>query len=275
MCFRLPDGCSILQAEISAIRRAAKWLTFHRIFDFDILIITDSQAAIKSLTWMYTTSSLVQECLESLNEMARHTNVTPMDALDMDPWQLHNVDERGTTLSEEDITPFCGLPSVCWEAYWGQLLECAQQRWSLEPTCFSSRGLWPRLDLGRTGCYWDSQEHILGLLCRLSPDIALSGTAGDAGLPLTTSVEVVMTWRRQCYISLVLVGRWRTFVLGFCREGSSMTCPNLYSQFGPPSYPYFSFSLFDSSSSLTSITEFNRTHVSCDSFFPFNSSSPT
>ncbi|GBP08776.1 Retrovirus-related Pol polyprotein from type-1 retrotransposable element R1 [Eumeta japonica] len=31
MCFRLTDGCSVLQAEISAIRRAAKWLMFYRI----------------------------------------------------------------------------------------------------------------------------------------------------------------------------------------------------------------------------------------------------
>ncbi|GBP01632.1 hypothetical protein EVAR_73663_1, partial [Eumeta japonica] len=33
----------ILQAEISDIRRAAKGMTFYRIFDFDILIITDSE----------------------------------------------------------------------------------------------------------------------------------------------------------------------------------------------------------------------------------------
>ncbi|GBP10771.1 hypothetical protein EVAR_74178_1 [Eumeta japonica] len=76
MCFKLPDGCSILQAEISAIRRAAKWLMFYRIFDFNILIITDSQAATKSLTGMYTISGFVQEFRSSLNEMARHTNVT-------------------------------------------------------------------------------------------------------------------------------------------------------------------------------------------------------
>ncbi|GBP00076.1 hypothetical protein EVAR_91121_1 [Eumeta japonica] len=54
MCFRLTDGCSVLQAEISAIRRAAKWLMFYRILGTDILIITDSQAAIKSVWRCHT-----------------------------------------------------------------------------------------------------------------------------------------------------------------------------------------------------------------------------
>ncbi|GBP98105.1 Thioredoxin domain-containing protein 9 [Eumeta japonica] len=59
-----------------SIRRAAKWLTSYKIFDCDILIITDSQAAINSLTGVYTTFSLIQQCRASLNEMAKHTNVT-------------------------------------------------------------------------------------------------------------------------------------------------------------------------------------------------------
>ena len=32
MCFKLPDECSILQAEIMAILRAVKWLRYHKIY---------------------------------------------------------------------------------------------------------------------------------------------------------------------------------------------------------------------------------------------------
>ena len=75
MLFRLPDDCNILQAEIMAILRAVKWLRYHKIYGRDIMIITDSKTAIKSLMYVYTTSELVHECRTSLNAMARHSNI--------------------------------------------------------------------------------------------------------------------------------------------------------------------------------------------------------
>ncbi|GBP98419.1 hypothetical protein EVAR_72004_1 [Eumeta japonica] len=116
------DGCSVLQAEISTIRRAAKYLMFHRIFEFDILIETDSQAAIKSLTGMYTTSILVQECRASLNEMVRHTNVTLK-------WVRGHGSDRGNDT---------GLSlSACWRRIGLSFLKRAQQRWFLRRVTFS------------------------------------------------------------------------------------------------------------------------------------------
>ena len=75
MRFRLPDDCNILQAEIMAILRAVKWLRYHKIYGRDIMIITDSKTAIKSLMDVYTTSELVHECRTSLNGMACHSNI--------------------------------------------------------------------------------------------------------------------------------------------------------------------------------------------------------
>ncbi|GBP92549.1 hypothetical protein EVAR_68003_1 [Eumeta japonica] len=72
----LPDGYTILQAEVSAVNRASRWLTFYSSFGYDILIITDSQATIKSVTGMYVSiSSLAQECQAHLNKRERHANV--------------------------------------------------------------------------------------------------------------------------------------------------------------------------------------------------------
>ncbi len=71
MSFKLPDDCNILQAEVSAIKRAVKWLRYHKIYGKDIVIGTDSRSAIKVLTDVFTTSNLVHECRTSLNEIAR------------------------------------------------------------------------------------------------------------------------------------------------------------------------------------------------------------
>ncbi|GBP12692.1 hypothetical protein EVAR_74051_1 [Eumeta japonica] len=224
MCFRLTDGCSVLQAEISAIRRAAKWLMFHRIFEFDILIVTDSQAAIKSLTGMYTTSSLVQECRASLNEMARHTNVTLK-------WVRGHGSDRGNDTADElarrgqpcrrrTSRPSADCPSlhaggVLGFPFWNG--HSRDGHWSPRVLSRGACGLvwtWEG-----QGCYWDFLEHILGWLCLLSQDTALSH-ARRLGLPYND-------FCRSCHDEdeeetvLHLLGTCRALgasVLGFCGE---------------------------------------------------------
>ena len=48
--------CSILQAEISAIKRTVNCLMYYRVFGVDIQNCTESQAAIKSLSGVFPTS---------------------------------------------------------------------------------------------------------------------------------------------------------------------------------------------------------------------------
>ncbi|GBP01894.1 hypothetical protein EVAR_71713_1 [Eumeta japonica] len=185
-CIKLPDGCGILQAEISAIRRAAKWLTFHRIFDINILIITDSLAAIKSLTGMYTASSL-----------ARHTNVTLK-------WVRGHGSDRGNNTADELAkrgrhvrrrTPFCGLPlSACWRRIGLPFWNGHSKDGHLSISVLSRGACGVVWTWEEQGCYWNFLEHILGWLCRLSPDTALSGTTQDVWVYLTTtSAEVIIT----------------------------------------------------------------------------------
>ncbi|GBP08348.1 hypothetical protein EVAR_73545_1 [Eumeta japonica] len=131
MCFILPNDCSILQAEISVVRRAVKLLTSYRIFDYDILIATGSQAAIKTLTGMYFTSSLDQEHLASINEMAEFANVSLK-------WVCgHRFNCNQLVLGEGNHPSGEGYHALLWtvpfyrlKACRDILLERAQSNWS-------------------------------------------------------------------------------------------------------------------------------------------------
>lgn len=68
-------GCTIFQAEISDIKILENWLRYNRISGMYIRTYTDSQAAIKSLIGVYTTSSLYQHCRASLCDISRHFTV--------------------------------------------------------------------------------------------------------------------------------------------------------------------------------------------------------
>ncbi|KNC22178.1 hypothetical protein FF38_01852 [Lucilia cuprina] len=71
--FMLNDDCSVLQAEILAIKRAINWMRYYRICNVNIRICTDSKPAIKSPSGVYTTSRLVREYRVSLDEMVNHS----------------------------------------------------------------------------------------------------------------------------------------------------------------------------------------------------------
>lgn len=187
--FRLPDGCSVLQAEISAIKKAAKWLAYYRIRSEDIRIVTDSQAAIRSLTGVYTTSGLVRECQSSLNEVAEHSNLTLL-------WVRGHCDNPGNIVADglaregadrraEDIDQFCGLPlSACWGRIDGALVAIAQERWSSEPTCSIARTLWPRIDQRRTNILTRfARTRLRNLVAVITGHCAMGNHARRLGLP--------------------------------------------------------------------------------------------
>ena len=84
--YRLPDSCSVFQAEVTAILLAVRWLLNSKIFPETILIYSDSQAAIKSLASVATTSKLVLECRASLEEMARQAGGVQRKPGDLHGW---------------------------------------------------------------------------------------------------------------------------------------------------------------------------------------------
>ena len=65
--YRLPDTCSIFQAEILAAEMAAELALTDRTYNSQINLFVDSQAAIKAISATSTYSPIVQEYKESLS----------------------------------------------------------------------------------------------------------------------------------------------------------------------------------------------------------------
>ena len=65
-CFRLPNYCTVFQAEINAINEAALYLASIESYKY-VRVFIDSQAAIKALASRDVKSKLVMETIRSLN----------------------------------------------------------------------------------------------------------------------------------------------------------------------------------------------------------------
>ena len=73
--FRLPDHCSVYQAEVMAIVEAMKFLQSKRPREQNIFLFSDSQAALRALDSSFTNSKTIAECRKFLNEMATHYRI--------------------------------------------------------------------------------------------------------------------------------------------------------------------------------------------------------
>ena len=72
--FRLPDYCTVFQAELSAIEDACNYLLSQN--NMNIIIWTDSLSSIQALTSNTSRSTTVNNCYNSLQNLATHNNVT-------------------------------------------------------------------------------------------------------------------------------------------------------------------------------------------------------
>ena len=72
-CWRMPDHCSVFQAEISAIHTAAEEC---RSTQANIVFFSDSQSALGALTVHFPKSRTVSDCISSLNELGLHNTVS-------------------------------------------------------------------------------------------------------------------------------------------------------------------------------------------------------
>ncbi|KAM8718964.1 hypothetical protein ACLKA7_011636 [Drosophila subpalustris] len=92
--FRLPDHCSVFQAEVLAINEALITLKNSHVTSGTISIYSDSQAAIRSIAATTTKSTSVSKCRKSLHEMAEHFDICLI-------WVPGHQDISGNCIADE------------------------------------------------------------------------------------------------------------------------------------------------------------------------------
>jgi len=146
--FRLPDYCSVYQAEVAAIHEALTILKTDMISIDNINIFSDSQAAIKSLGSTSFNSKIAIECRRSLDEMAEQFNINLI-------WVPGHTDVEGNCIADDlaregttiQILPEkerIGIPlATCKLNIKNVFFKAANQRWTAETTAAHTRKIWP------------------------------------------------------------------------------------------------------------------------------------
>jgi ribonuclease HI len=152
---RLPDYCSVYQAEVIAIEEALTWLKHNVISSKDITIYVDSQAAIRSLESVSLTSRVALSCLSSLNEMGEHFNIqliwVPGHSDVKGNCRADELARHGTTLQLLPERANLGRPiSALKLALRNEAIASTNARWANTLTCRIARQVWPKLDSERT-----------------------------------------------------------------------------------------------------------------------------
>ena len=153
--FRLPDHCSVYQAEVLAIKEAMYYLDKLKPATNTVFLFSDSQAALKALDSNTNNSFTIKECRKSLNEMAKHYNIS----LQWVPGH-HDIvgnciaDElarNGTTTAILRDKDTVGIPMATCKLLISQnIILLAEERWNSTSNCETSRLTWPKFNKKRT-----------------------------------------------------------------------------------------------------------------------------
>lgn len=152
--FRLPNTCSVFQAEIYAIEKAAALIQDSTIRPSNITICVDSQAALKAIESKTVKSKMVLKCRAALMNIEHHkvsicwvpghSNIEGNE-------QADEMARRGSELdiSEADTTiqsPMCELLRSI-DVF---TIAVTNELWTNRSDCEVTRTLWPGLDRNRT-----------------------------------------------------------------------------------------------------------------------------
>lgn len=153
--FRLPDHCSVFQAEIIAIREGLLALKENVLTTREINIYSDSQAALKSLQSPKITSKTVKTCIDVLIELSTYFTINLL-------WVPGHRDIEGNCKADELARLGTTLPiladkrnipiplATCKWLIDKHILKSANTAWNQSSTCATTRLTWPEWNMGRT-----------------------------------------------------------------------------------------------------------------------------
>ncbi|XP_017468200.1 PREDICTED: uncharacterized protein LOC108360437 [Rhagoletis zephyria] len=153
--FRLPDHCSVFQAELAAIQEAVDSLKLAVIATTEIYIYSDSQAALMALDSVTINSETVANCRKSLNVMAEqfalhlvwvpgHSDIPGNEKAD-------ELARAGTSSPLSPAWKRVGMPlASCKLLLRENFLEEAASRWERTENCNTTKLTWPKWDVRRS-----------------------------------------------------------------------------------------------------------------------------
>lgn len=150
---RLPDECSVFQAEIFAIVAACRVLGERNIHG-NVGVFVDSQAALMSLDSCTTTSILVRQCRNELSRLGRQSDITliwvPAHRDYYGNEQADELARKGSALNISNAVSVAIPLGYIKSSIFRLFLHRAEDRWRSLDTCSVARLLWPSFDGRRT-----------------------------------------------------------------------------------------------------------------------------
>jgi ribonuclease HI len=153
--FRLPDGCSVFQAEVLAVCEAAKAIAQRELPRSRVVLYSDSRAALGALAAKVTNSKLVRACREALNDLALRHRVELCWVPGHSDIEGNEMADRlaraGSALDRALANTSIGVPLATVKRSIGETsFRLASYRWETTVGCRIARRLWPRYDRGMT-----------------------------------------------------------------------------------------------------------------------------
>ncbi|XP_055858922.1 retrovirus-related Pol polyprotein from type-1 retrotransposable element R1 isoform X1 [Episyrphus balteatus] len=152
--FRLPNFASVFQAELLAFKEACKLLRVYPNQSQNTAILTDSQAAIKAIDSVTTSSKLVQQCREELSLLSGSLTITliwiPGHSGFEGNEKADELARQGSAL-HESLAEIVNIPiGVMKGDIFLKYLTKANNRWHNLTSCVISRKIWPTYNKSKT-----------------------------------------------------------------------------------------------------------------------------
>ncbi|XP_053968462.1 uncharacterized protein LOC128869891 [Anastrepha ludens] len=155
LSFRLPDHCSVFQAEILAISESLLMLNKSVVTVRDIFIYSDSQAALKSLLSSKHSSKTVKECYKLLTTLAQYFSINllwvPGHSNIIGNCKADELARLGSSLQISQDRLDIPMPlATCKLLIDRYTISAANSNWRQLNTCAISRLAWPEWNMGPT-----------------------------------------------------------------------------------------------------------------------------